>query len=167
MEFLKNNWLKISVASIALTMAILYTVLLFQPTSAERELVTFIGAMQLVGPLLFFVGLLAYNVLKMFEKTKGISMYVILGTGVLATTAMVIGFFGFSTSDPHGIFGNFYAQFAQVIEYEGVVYSEGSKFMANSFLFPYIAMFAFFGLVPLLVGTKKVVCHFFCKDCKK
>ena len=106
----------------------------------------------------------------MFDITKPASKYVMLATGLLATVAFAIGISGFSSdvANAEGAFGGIYALFMTGIDFTALplpidVVLPQSTFVANSVLFSYIAMMLFFGILPLLKGTQKVICTFICK----
>jgi hypothetical protein len=126
MEFLKKNWAKILVAVIALTGAVLMLV----PTFIADN-ITFIGASQTIGIIIFFAGVVAFLILKMIGKTKDYAKYVGLGISILVLTFMSIGLAGFNKDNDkaEGAFGKAYAYFASVESTvaEGEVLLEGAR----------------------------------------
>jgi len=92
MDFLKKNWAKIVLATLAFLSFIFMMVPLFTTPKFK-----FVGAMQIVGPVLFFAGLTAYYILKMFDKTKFASLITIISAASLALILMFIGLFGFNS----------------------------------------------------------------------
>jgi hypothetical protein len=93
MEFLKKNWSKLVLAAISLVGAVLMLLPVFTTPASE---LTFIGASQIIGLILFFLGILTYFILKMFDKTKLASKFTLLSTGLLATIFLFVGLFGFT-----------------------------------------------------------------------
>jgi len=95
--------------------AILMVVPLFTAPKFE-----FLGACQIIGLVLFFLGMAVYYILKMCEVKKLGTSIAILTTGLLATIVLVVGSFGFiykenktdatKTTYSQGVFGNAYAQ---------------------------------------------------------
>ena len=169
MEFVKKNWSKMVIAVIALTGAILMLI----PIITAPEF-NFVGGSQLLGPMLFFIGLFAQVVLKMFDKTKQYAMYALVAGGLLATIFLCIGLIGFSSTDPKGGMGSGYAFFKNLADTFKPMRSlspaakkayDGALTGAYSILFSYVSMLFVMGLIPLVRGTKKVVEHFFCKAC--
>jgi len=126
MGFLKKNWLKILVAVIALTGAVLMLV----PTFIA-DTITFVGASQTIGIIIFFVGLVAFLCLKLSDKTKTYAKYALLATSILVLSFMAIGVSGFNkdSDKADGAFGKAYAYFASVestVE-EGEIAVEAAK----------------------------------------
>jgi len=108
MDFLKKNWGKILLSAGALVCAIIMII----PCVTAPEF-NFIGASQVLGLLLFFVGVCAYYIVKMFDRAKLASICVLLATGVLTTTFLGIGFIGFNANKDkaQGAMGNAYANY--------------------------------------------------------
>jgi hypothetical protein len=108
LEFLKNNAVKIALVAIALTGVILVLIPVFVASS-----VTFIGACQTIGVVMFFVGMGAVAAMKMCEKSKAYAKYVMVGASALVLLFMSIGLGGFCAkpADAHGAMGNAYAYF--------------------------------------------------------
>jgi len=115
-DFLKKNWGKIVIAAVALAGVIVTLIPLV--TAPEFK---FIGAMQVLGPFLFFVGLLAYVCMKMFGRTKSYEKFVLFGIGLLVTILMCVGIAGFSTKDngknAEGVLGSASVSFHYQAEY--------------------------------------------------
>jgi hypothetical protein len=111
MEFIKKNLVKMIVMVFALGAVVILLV-----PSFIADTVTFIGASQTIGVIIFFAGVIAFLALKMFEKTKAFTKYVLLGTSILVLTFMSIGLAGFNKDGDkaEGAFGNAYAYFASV-----------------------------------------------------
>jgi len=177
MEFLKNNWSKLVIAAIALVGAIL----MIMPLTTAPE-INFIGACQILGPLVFFIGLFAVMILKMFDKTKPYKKYVLLGAGLISLVLMCIGLVGFQAGTMadviagngkgEGVLGTVHEQFrASAKALKGVALMkkqyDAALTAANTVLFTYISMIFVFGLIPTVRGINKVCKHFFCKDTKK
>ncbi|MCL2229108.1 MAG: hypothetical protein FWC00_04750 [Firmicutes bacterium] len=108
MDFLKKNWARI----VAVSIAFAGFVLMLVPTFAAAN-ITFFGASQLIGIILFFAGICVYLCLKMFEKTKTYAKYAMLCSSILVLLFMSLGLFGFSNdrSNAEGGFGTAYAMF--------------------------------------------------------
>jgi len=215
MEFFKKNIVKMVIAAVALTGAILLLI----PTFVAAN-ITFLGASQTIGMILFFVGLTAFMCLKIFDKTKPYAKFVLVGASVLVLIFMSIGLVGFNQDKDkaEGVFGNAYAMFKTATEPlntpkaaltaislsnagagagltmtqlkaglagapaaglatglvdQGLVQEsttvagalaiiEDAEKDANAgaltILFSYISMMLVFGLIPAVVGVKKIIC---------
>ena len=183
MDFLKKNSARMAIAGIATAGAILMLVVLIQ--SADEFDITFIGAMQLLGPFLFFLGTAIAVILSMFDATKRFNKWAVLATGVLVTLTMTIGLIGFQTGfgadgepNAEGVWGTLWIMMGS---FEGMIESIiaeivgggaggdvdvafSSNAATNAILFGYIIQIFAFGLIPLIVGLKKVLCGFFGKE---
>ena len=111
MDFLKRNLWKLIFAAGALVGVVLILI----PITKVPEF-NFVGAMQLAGLLIFFVGLFVYFICKMFSNAKFCSICVLLGTGVLATVALGIGAAGFCVTQDkaEGPLGKAYANYKEI-----------------------------------------------------
>jgi len=111
-------------------------VLIFVPMLQAPEF-NFIGASQLLGVFLFFIGMAVFFAAKAFNKCKKLQACVLLFTGLLATVFLLIGLSGFSKNmeDAQGAMGNSYASFSSEVENIALgrlaVASEGRLVFAN------------------------------------
>jgi len=131
MDFLKENWVKITIASLAFLAGLVYIIALVQ-TDAKVEL--FKGHAVWIAGLTFFFGLTAYLVCKLLEQDW--AKYVLLGVGVIATIFAMAYLVHTIDTRPKGIFSFF-------------------EWLAVSNAFTILVVF---GLIPLIKGVKKVLC---------
>jgi len=112
MEFLKKNWAKIVLAAISFA----GVVLIFIPMITAPEF-NFIGASQLLGVFLFFLGVTVFVIMKMFDMKKIVPVCVLLATGILTTTFLCIGIAGFNKNmdNAQGAMGKSYANFSSEV----------------------------------------------------
>jgi hypothetical protein len=115
MEFIKKYWSKLVLAIAMSIGAILMIVPLFTAPKFQ-----FLGACQILGLVLFFLGMATYYILKMCEMKKMVTAVALLTTGVLSLIVLVTGAFGFmyknadetthkGAKDGQGVFGRMYA----------------------------------------------------------
>lgn len=111
MEFLKKNCAKLLIVVTALTSIILMLVPVFMASKIE-----FYGACQTIGIILFFVGMATFCFLRMSDKTKDLTKFVLVCTGVLVLVFMSLGLLGFNKDKDkaQGALGNAYAIFKSV-----------------------------------------------------
>ena len=147
MDFIKKNWSKLAIATLTGVMAILMLVLM--ATAPSFDFVTFSG---IFGLFIFFAGTCAHCICKMFKHTKPFAMYVLATVGLLATIFLAIVWFD-SFSGYKGL---------SAIP---AAYRSSARWVANFGMFLPFAYLVAFGLIPLINGVKKIVCHFFCKEC--
>ena len=162
MDFLKKNWAKIVLAALSLGGAILMMIPLF--TAPEFK---FFGACQILGIVLFFVGMVAYYILKMFDGLKLTRAIVLISTGVLVTTALCIGLGGFVTinsiadaiaAKPEGAMGSAYTLFSgSTLTATGKDLANATTAM-NAILFTYLSLILVLGCFTLVKGVKKLIC---------
>jgi len=167
MDFMKRNTGKMIIATLAFVGAVLLFISLV--TAPEFN---FVGGSQILGPFLFLLGTATVCILKMFKTTKPYGMYVLLGTGLLVTVFMIIGFTGIRSGDnAEGLFGALFA-FGEMTEGLGTLMNDQLTidtgiWVRSATRFMYAAMLIVFGLIPLAIGTQKVICNFCCKDKNK
>jgi len=88
MEFVKSNWVKLVVSVLALAGVVFTAVLFLNGPVKDVSLGQYTDAMYssgiyaLIAQMLFFVAILAFCVLRMFENTVTTSNYVLLALGV-------------------------------------------------------------------------------------
>jgi len=114
MEFITKNWSKLTLAIISLIGALMMIVpLCMAPTF------NMIGASQILGIVLFFLGVAALLVIKMidFDAQKLASATVLTLTGVFALTFLFVGAFGFKSdmAKAEGAMGNSYAIYKTMV----------------------------------------------------
>jgi len=97
MEYIKKNWARILLAVISFVGALLMLVPLFTTPSFN-----FIGASQIIGAILFFLGIAAYYILKALNKENhGVKLaqaITLISTGLLSLIFLVVGAFGISAT---------------------------------------------------------------------
>jgi len=97
MEYIKKNWARIVLAVISFVGAMLMLVPLFTTPSFN-----FIGASQIIGAVLFFLGIAAYYILKALNKdNRGVKLaqaITLLSTGLLSLIFLTIGAFGITAT---------------------------------------------------------------------
>jgi len=109
-KFLEKNTFKLVFAVGALTLAILLMIpLIISPVF------NFIAMSQILGLVLFFLGVAAYYICKMFDKSRSYGEYALLGTGLAVLLFLSVGLAGFKpTADKaQGAAGNAYAYFKE------------------------------------------------------
>lgn len=96
MDFVKKNWAKMAVSLVALVGVVLTTILLFTgpvkfpaPTPYADGLYMS-NLYSLIAQMLFFVALAAYPILRMFDQTRRVASYVLLGLSVLAALFAIL-----------------------------------------------------------------------------
>jgi hypothetical protein len=132
MEHLKKNLAYILLAILSLAGAILILI----PMLQAPEFI-FVGAAQLLGLFLFFLGLAAYFVVKMITPKKMAQACVLLLTGLAVTAFLCIGVGGFNENlgDAEGAMGKSYASFSSEVANIGLgrlaIASEGRLVFNN------------------------------------
>ena len=146
MEFLKRNW-------VALTMAVLSGVallMLIMALALNGDMLDYIGFMPIawiVGLILFFAGMIAYFVVKMLGLCARVKAIILIATGALATIFIFL-----SLIEVWTMFSDLPSEF---------VTSE----MRQGLMMEWVPLFAIMiiaGLFPLIKGIKKLCC-----SCKK
>jgi len=113
MEFIKNNWMKIVMATMTLAGAVLFIILLAQyspshhnnlthpllPESVDDPNNAMSHLFGHIAGLTFFVLATAFLVISMFTSTKKYNKFVLCSVGVLCTVFMVISIVGAITSE--------------------------------------------------------------------
>ena len=149
------------IATIMLIGAILFMIQLFtwkkEYGYMEMEDNSFSGAMMLmylVG-LIFFVGSMTVVILSMFQQTKCISKWVMLGVASLTTILMVVAGIMILTSD------TLEATNEAIKNYELLGMDKDDqkemKFMKRDLLLNVVTYGIVFGLLPLCYAIKKVL----------
>jgi len=108
MEFIKNNWAKLSLVALSVAGAILTLVPLIM-----SPVFNFIAMSQILGITLFFLGLGLFAGLQLCTKTKLASSISFGVAGLLTLVFLSIGLAGFkpATIDAQGAAGNAYAYY--------------------------------------------------------
>jgi len=108
MNFIEKNLFLILFAIGAFACAILLIVPLIM-----SPIFNFIAMSQILGLVLFFLGVGTYYILKMFDKTREHKDWALLATGVLTLIFLGVGLAGFkdTTTKAEGAMGNAYASF--------------------------------------------------------
>lgn len=97
MDFVRKNWAKLAISLVALVGIVLTTVLLF--TGPVKNPAAHLGYAEemymsnlysLIAQMLFFVALAAYPILRMFDQTRTVASYVLLGLSVLAALFAIL-----------------------------------------------------------------------------
>lgn len=96
MDFVKNNWARLVISILAL-IGVVFTALLFlNGPVKDLSLGQYTDGMYtsslytLIAQTLFFVAILAFTVLRMFENTHKIANYVLLTLGVVALVFAIL-----------------------------------------------------------------------------
>ncbi len=96
MEFVKTNWVKLTLALLAFTGTVLLSLLLLEGPVKDLSLLEHADAMQksdmymLLAQLLFFVSLFTYLIFSMFQQTKTISRYALAVLSVVTIVLIVL-----------------------------------------------------------------------------
>ena len=172
MDFLKKNVGRIVIAVLALAGAGLFLASILMAPGSKS-----IAWCQILGPFLFFVGLFAYLILRMFGATKYYAMYVLFGTGLIVSCFMILGFVGFQVGDKaEGFFGAIYSVYGSAAKSLKVLADAGSTEAYNqlqtvnwvkyTIVAVYSGMLVCFGLIPLVRAGQKILVYHFGKDTK-
>jgi len=96
MDFVKKNWAKLVISILALVGVVFTAILLMTGPIKDVSLGEYTNGMYcsslytLIAQVMFFVAILAFTVLRMFESTKKIGNYVLLTLGVGALVFAIL-----------------------------------------------------------------------------
>jgi hypothetical protein len=94
MDFIKKHWANILIAATLFAAAILMIVPVFTAPAFH-----FVGACQIIGVIVFALGMMAVYIMKMVEVKKIVSAITLLSVGLLSLIFLTVGAFGFSYTD--------------------------------------------------------------------
>jgi len=147
-----KNWFRVIYCMLCATGAIVYlTLLAIAPKGISFGLICF-G----LAPMIFFLGTIAYNVLKSYDKTKNAAAsYTQLATGALSTLLFIISAISlFAEAGVADIIKNIAAVYAPAEDPS----IEMAKWLSLAFVsIAYFGQLIVFGLLPLLKGIQKTL----------
>ncbi|NCB48058.1 MAG: hypothetical protein EOM55_00285 [Clostridia bacterium] len=176
MDFVKENWVKLVVSILAFVGVVFTAILLLSGPVRDVSLGEYTDAMytsglySLIAQMLFFVAILAFVVLRMFESTQKIGNYVLLVLGVgalvfaLLSMTSAVAYVDFARSEIQTGFAVADTLPAGIeIEAIGNITKEAfinklevSEYALNSATYTKIINMMIFGALPIVYAVKSM-----------
>ena len=128
MEFIKKNWVKLTVATLLFLAGLVYLIYL---CGTDMKIEVFKSSAFIIAGLVFFWGMTAYLIARMFDRSW--AKYILLATGVVSTIFAACGL-------------------VHVIDTFGKLKVSMFDYLATTHAFTLLVVF---GLIPLIKGAKK------------
>lgn len=161
MDFIRRNWMKLSLAALSLTGLVFMLVNIFSIGQLPNEpefldiRPDFMGLALTIGYVMFFAGVFCYLVLQMLEMSKRFLACWLLGVGAVVTTFMILGLVNaVSTWDE-----TFEAWRIGMSQFEGQAAQVDNRW-AKFVVFPVVAQLIVVGLFPLVLGVRNLIKSF-------